>query len=159
MKCRPSGDPYRRLTIVGGVRERWVVARRGRGEAVCARGSNWALPGGPSTSPLAVMASVAFRISRLPNEASGRRKELPGAIVSGDELVMKSHLAESAPLNDHLVWLWGFLKHERRYLKSLQAEGAVLVVHVSGVGLPVELKPDGAEMLHLLNASLLIDDG
>jgi hypothetical protein len=105
------------------------------------------------------MASVAFRISRLPNEASGRRKQLPGAIVSGDELVMESRLAESAPLNDHLLWLWGFLKHEHRYLKSLQAEGAVLAVHACGIGLPVELKPNGAEMLHLLNASLLIDDG
>jgi len=40
------------LTIVGGVRERSVVTRRGRGETVCARGAWWAPLGGPSTSPL-----------------------------------------------------------------------------------------------------------
>jgi hypothetical protein len=41
-----------RLTIVGGVRERLVVMRRGRWKKVCARGARWALLGGPSTSPL-----------------------------------------------------------------------------------------------------------
>jgi hypothetical protein len=41
------------LTIVGGVRERVVVTRRGRGNKACARGAWWALSGGPSTSPLA----------------------------------------------------------------------------------------------------------
>jgi hypothetical protein len=40
------------LIFVGGVRERWVVARRGRGKTVCARGAWWALLGGPSISPL-----------------------------------------------------------------------------------------------------------
>jgi len=41
-----------RLTIVGGVRERPGVTRRGRGKTVCARGAWLALLGGPSTSPL-----------------------------------------------------------------------------------------------------------
>ena len=45
---------WRPLTIVGGVRERWVVARRGRGKTVCARGACGVLLGGPSTSPLEV---------------------------------------------------------------------------------------------------------
>src|SRR5947208_3704874 len=43
-----------RLTIVGGVRERSVVTRRGRGKTVCARGAYWALLCSPSTSPLEV---------------------------------------------------------------------------------------------------------
>jgi hypothetical protein len=72
---------------------------------------------------------------------------------------MESRLGAAVPLNDQLVWLWGFLKHERRYLKSLQAEGAVLTVQARGIALPVELKSNGAEMLHLLDATLLIDDG
>ena len=41
-----------RLTIVGGVRERSVVTRRGRGKTVCARGAYWALLCSPLTSPL-----------------------------------------------------------------------------------------------------------
>jgi hypothetical protein len=112
---------------------------------------------GPSTSPLAVMATVTFRISGLPNSAGGRRKSLAFAVVTGNDVVIESQLASQAPLNDHLVWLWGLLQHERRYLKSLQTEGAVLSVHAREVRLPIELKPNGAEMLHLLNASLVIE--
>jgi hypothetical protein len=37
----------------------------------------------------------------------------------------------SAPLNDHLVWLWGILQHERRYLKSLPAERVEIRVSVA----------------------------
>ena len=44
----------RPLTIVGGVRERWVFTRRGRRKTVCARGAWAALLRGPSTSPLEV---------------------------------------------------------------------------------------------------------
>jgi Domain of unknown function (DUF6429) len=42
----------RHLAIVGGVRERLVVTRRGRGKTACARGAEGVLLGGPSTSPL-----------------------------------------------------------------------------------------------------------
>jgi hypothetical protein len=112
---------------------------------------------GRSASPLAVMATVTFRISGLPNSAGGRRKSLAFAVVTGSDVVIESQLASHAPLNDHLVWLWGVLQHERRYLKSLQSEGAVLAVHARGVRLPVEIKPNGAEMLHLLNASMVIE--
>ena len=102
------------------------------------------------------MVSVALHISSLPNTASGRRKALAFAVVSGNDLVIESRLAASAPLNEHLVWLWGLLQHERRYLKGLQSEGAVLSVRVRGVGRPLEIKPNGAEMLHLLNATLVV---
>jgi hypothetical protein len=102
------------------------------------------------------MASVVFKVSPLPNEASGKRKRFPGATVSGNELIMRSPLGADASLNDHLIWFWGHLKLERRYLKSLQSEGAVLAVHATGVPLPVELRGNAAEMLHLLNASLII---
>jgi hypothetical protein len=56
-------NTQRHLTIVGGVRERPVCPRRGRGKTVCARGAWWALLGGPSTSPLDrtdMRASVLF---------------------------------------------------------------------------------------------------
>src|SRR5205814_6604534 len=44
--------------IVGGVRERWVATRRGRGKTVCARGARRALLRGPSTSPLEDAARI-----------------------------------------------------------------------------------------------------
>ena len=84
------------------------------------------------------------------------RKTLPFAKVSSDGIAIVSKLDSNATVNAHLVWLWGMLNLERRYLKSLQSEGAALSVRVSGARLPIELRPNGAEMLHLLNATLLI---
>src|SRR5437016_9358517 len=55
-----------RLTIVGGVRERSVVTRRGRGKTVCARGAYWALLCSPSTSPLEVSRHPYPRMARVP---------------------------------------------------------------------------------------------
>jgi hypothetical protein len=74
-------------------------------------------------------------------------------------VVLKSQLDPKASLNDHLVWLWGIVQGERRYLKSLQAEGALISVNASGTVEPIELKPNGAEMLHLLGATLVIGGG
>jgi hypothetical protein len=49
------------LTIVGGVRERWVVTRRRRGRQYAPAALDQALLGGPSTSPLG--ATMALRLT------------------------------------------------------------------------------------------------
>jgi hypothetical protein len=100
--------------------------------------------------------NVMFEITRLPNAAAAIRKSLPFAKVSSDGIAIMSQLDSNATVNEHLVWLWGMLRLERRYLKSLQSEGAALSVCVSGARLPIELRPNGVEMLHLLDATLLI---
>jgi hypothetical protein len=100
--------------------------------------------------------NVVFEITSLPNGAAGVRKSLPFANVSSDGIAIVSKLDANATVNEHLVGLWGMLNLERRYLKSLQSEGAALSVRVSGARLPIELRPNGAEMLHLLNATLVI---
>jgi hypothetical protein len=105
------------------------------------------------------MATVTLRISSLPNEAASSRKTLAFATVKDGAIALKSQLEPSAPLNDHLVWIWGMVQGERRYLKSLQSEGAVMTIQASGVSEPIELKPNGAEMLHLLGANLVIGRG
>ena len=48
------------------------------------------------------------------------------------------------------------VQSERRYLKSLQAEGGKITVRVTGARMPIEIKPNGAEMLHLLGATLTL---
>jgi hypothetical protein len=75
---------------------------------------------------------VVFEITRSPNGAAGVRKSLPFAKVSSDAIAIVSQLDSNATVNEHLVWLWGMLNLERRYLKSLQSEGAGLSVRVSG---------------------------
>ena len=99
---------------------------------------------------------MTLQITDLPNVASATRKSLPFAQVEGTSITIKSQLGGELPLNDHLVWLWGMLQHERRYLKGLQMEGGKISVHASGVRAPIEIKPNGAEMLHLLGATLTL---
>ncbi len=103
------------------------------------------------------MVSVSLHISNLPTAASANRKALPFAPVEGTTIIVKSQLASDLPLNDHLVWLWGMLKYERRYIKGLQSEGANIVVHAKGFRGQVEVRANGAEMLHLLGANLVLD--
>jgi hypothetical protein len=102
------------------------------------------------------MLTVTLQISDLPNVASATRKNLPFAHVEGTRITIKSQLGGDFPLNDHLVWLWGMLHNERRYLKALQTEGGKISVHVTGARAPIEIKPNGAEMLHLLGATLTL---
>jgi len=54
----------RRLTIVGGGRDAWVVRRRGRWKTVCAGGTCRATVPGPSTSPLDGRCEVVALIFR-----------------------------------------------------------------------------------------------
>jgi hypothetical protein len=58
--------------------------------------------------------NVVFEITRLPNGAAGVRKSLPFAKVSSDGIAIVSQLDANAPVNEHLVWLWGMLNLERR---------------------------------------------
>ena len=103
------------------------------------------------------MATVTLLITGLSNEGSALRKALPFASVAGSVVTIPSPLPANAMLNDHLVWLWGVLKCERRYLKSLQAEGAVMTVHAKGFRGQLEIRANGAELMHLLPAMLIID--
>src|SRR5579862_7250690 len=103
------------------------------------------------------MGKVALRISDLPNAAaSASRKQLAFSRLDGNELLVESGLPPTALLNDHLVAIWGHLKHQRRYLKSLQVEGAVFQIDVPARDLPVVLKSNGAAVLHLLGITLTV---
>ena len=78
------------------------------------------------------------------------------SVAEGQQLVLESALPPDAPLNDHLVWIWGLLKLERRHLKSLQSEGATFTIVAPFRSGGIEIKPNGAEFLHLLGVTLTI---
>lgn len=103
------------------------------------------------------MPSVSLRITDLPSEAMAKRKSLPFAKIESASIVIESQVPSDKPLNEHLVWLWGMLQHERRHLKTLQAEGAQITVRVLGARRPIEIESNGAEMLHLLGATLRLE--
>ena len=104
------------------------------------------------------MPSVVLRISNLPPGAASR-KHLPCSLASVSEISIQSALSLSEPLNEHLVWLWGLLKHERRKLKTLQADGATLTCICAAYRGQLVLLPSAAEFLHLTGASLVVNVG
>jgi hypothetical protein len=79
-----------------------------------------------------------------------------GKIERG-EVVIPSLLREVPELNDHLVWFWGQLKHKRRALKQLRARGCEIICRCSASRGPIIIRPNGAEMLHLLEVELVIE--
>jgi len=102
------------------------------------------------------MGRVLLRITNVANRAATISQLLPFAVAENQECLLRSPLAENATLNDHLVWLWGTLDLNRRKLKSLQADGACLIFKARGFRGDLEIDPNGAMPLHLLNASLRI---
>ena len=103
------------------------------------------------------MTRVALKISGAGTYAETVRSKLPFSKVEEGSVVVRSQLAAGAPLNDHLVWLWGMVKHERRVLKTAVAGGATISCECVVPKGPVQLLPNGAEMLHLLGAELLLE--
>jgi hypothetical protein len=97
-----------------------------------------------------------FRVANIPTRVKYVRSTLPCTVTEGDDVVMRSPLGLEYSLNDHLLWLWRGLMRERKQLKSLVAEGAVLTCECTVPHGPIHIKPSGAEMLPLLGAQLVI---
>ena len=102
---------------------------------------------------------LEFRISNLGSRSSSTRDLLTFAIVEGTDVVIRCPAGSGESPSEKLVWLWGLLKHERRKLKTLQADGAILSCVCTVPCGPVLLQPNAAEFLHLTGASLVINVG
>lgn len=103
------------------------------------------------------MTTAEVRVSGLPNRKESIRERLPGAIIERGDVVMRSPLGPSKPLNEHLAWFRGMLKHRRRFLKNLQQEGGKLTCRCEVPKGGVTLLPNAAEMLHLLEMELVLE--
>lgn len=101
------------------------------------------------------MTKVELKIVGHPSPDSIQSK-LNFFTVKGQDVVMHSALDESAPLNDHLVWMWGHLQGQRRVLKRITDEGAKLVCICKALKGDIHLLPNAAEMLYLLKIELKI---
>jgi hypothetical protein len=113
--CRYSKGP---LTIVGGDRERPACPRRRRGRDCAPTALDWALLGGPSTSPLGVMTDL-LRVEPS-GESSGRcdccgneTRTIWGHVRSGEKIIAcyflqwTRHAPKHFPNLDFLVGTWG----------------------------------------------------
>ncbi len=103
------------------------------------------------------MTTAEVRVSGLSSRKDSIREQLPCAVIEHGDVVVRSPLEPSKPLNEHLVWLWGMLKHERRFLKNLQQEGGRLTCECRVPKGVVKLLPNAAEMLHLLEMELVLN--
>jgi hypothetical protein len=102
------------------------------------------------------MVTATFRIGGI-GTPQGVRDQIPFAAIERGEVIVRSRLEPEAPINDHLVWLWSGLKLKRRFLKRLQGDGAIFRCVCSVSRGPIHIQPNGAEMLHLLGAELIIE--
>jgi hypothetical protein len=106
------------------------------------------------------MTSAEVRVTGLSVSKEHILEELrlPFAVLEHGDVVIRSPLEPSLPLNDHLVWLWGILKVRRRYLKNLQQQsGAKIVCRCKVPKGSVRLLPNAAEMLHLMEVELVLE--
>ena len=103
------------------------------------------------------MTRVVLKISHAGSSAEVLLSKLPFSSREEGSVLVRSQLGEELPLNDHLVWLWGMLKHERRILKSAVANGAIISCECKVPKGRVRVLPNGAEMLHLLGVELNLE--
>jgi hypothetical protein len=101
--------------------------------------------------------SAEIRISGMPERRELLRERLPCSEIERGDVVVRSQLGEDAPLNEHLVWLWSMLKHDRRLLKAVRQEGGHIECRCKVSKGPVSLRANAAEMLHLLGIDLLVE--
>jgi hypothetical protein len=105
---------------------------------------------------MASVAHVAFKIYGIPDRAEEAKLQLPMARVEKGVVVLASALPVEAALNDHIVWIGGMLKHERRMLKRLVTMGASLVCECKVSKGELRLKANAFEFLHLVGADLVL---
>ncbi|WIO73502.1 hypothetical protein QP938_09340 [Porticoccaceae bacterium LTM1] len=104
------------------------------------------------------MTKAAVVISVIsPERAELLQSKLPFSSIKQGNVIIQSKLEAGLPLNDHLVWLWGMLQNERRLLKRIEEEESKIICQCQVGRGAVIIKPNGAEMLHLLNMELMLE--
>ena len=102
------------------------------------------------------MTAAELKIYEARTYAEIVRSKLPFSRLENGVVIFQSQLGSEASLNEHIVWLWGMVKNERRVLKSAIASGARIICECSVQKGQIRLLPNASEMLHLLGAELLL---
>jgi hypothetical protein len=103
------------------------------------------------------MTQVALKVENTGSYGDVVQSRLAFSRMEDGIVVIRSQLAETEPLNEHLVWLWGIVKHERRVLQSAVAAGARIVCECTVPKGKIRLRANGAELIHLLGAELVLN--
>ncbi|HEX8459011.1 MAG TPA: hypothetical protein VF656_17085 [Pyrinomonadaceae bacterium] len=103
------------------------------------------------------MTSAEVRVSGVSDRKEAIREKLAWSVIEQGDIIIRSPLDPSEPLNEHLVWLWTSLQHQRRFLKSIQECGGKLVCRCKVPKGKVRLLPNAAQMIHLLEMELVLE--
>ncbi|MBI1424238.1 MAG: hypothetical protein GC149_12270 [Gammaproteobacteria bacterium] len=103
------------------------------------------------------MPSATFYIKNIRRSLTSVVSKLPFSKIEGEAILLRSQLNPENSLNEHLVWLWSMLNIERKLLKTLKQEGALLECRCEAKKDEIIIKSNAAEMLHLLEADLYVE--
>jgi hypothetical protein len=103
------------------------------------------------------MTTAEVRLSGVSDRKESIREQLAWSVIERGDIVIRSALDPSEPLNAHLVWLWTSLQGKRRFLRSLQECGGKLVCHCKVPKGRTHLLPNAAQMFHLLEMELVLE--
>jgi hypothetical protein len=99
---------------------------------------------------------VEFSISNLGTRAASTCEAIPGSVVDGSDVVIRSPPNCGNSINELVIWVWGRLIHKRRIPKSLQVDGATLVCTCKAPRGQVVLSPNATVFLHLTGTKLVV---
>src|SRR5689334_10947412 len=67
------------------------------------------------------------------------------------DLVFRSALTPEQPVSEHLKWLYGSLKFERKLFRKLEASGVSVVVCIRAHDRRLHLPPEALLLMHMLH--------
>jgi hypothetical protein len=77
----------------------------------------------------------------------------------GDDLVFRSALTGDASVSEHLKWLYGMLKCERKVFRQLEASGTSVVVVIRPHERKLHLTPEALLLMHQFHLSTEVRQG
>ena len=102
------------------------------------------------------MTKVIFRASNLGSYAQSIQSSLPCSRLADGEVTITSPLDSTHTVNDHIVWIYGVLKHQKRLLKTSVSNGARLLCECFVTKGEISISPNAAEFLHLFQIELVL---
>ena len=98
-----------------------------------------------------VRCAVEVRVCAPTASARDIASRLPFFLPDCDDLVFRSALAPEEPATEHLKWLYGKLKFERKAFRQLEASGVAVVVRIRAHDRHLVLAPEALLLMHQLH--------
>ncbi len=95
-----------------------------------------------------VRCAVEVRICAPDASARNIASSLTFFRPDSDDLVFRSALADDEPVSEHLKWLYGKVKFDRKVFRQLETSGVTVVVRIRVHDRQVLLAPEALLLMH-----------